>query len=75
MGPHGVRVNALSPGLVEHEGTIVPQERYDRMASERAMQRQMEPEDLVGPLLFLCSDDARMVTGHSLVVDGGQIFR
>ncbi len=75
MGPHGVRVNTLSPGLVEHEGTIVPQERYDRMASERALQRQMEPEDLVGPLLFLCSDDARMVTGHSLVVDGGQIFR
>ena len=75
MGPFGIRVNALTPGLVEHEGTIVPQERYDRQASERALRREMTPEDLVGPLIFLCSDDARMVTGHSLVVDGGQIFR
>ena len=75
MGPFGIRVNALTPGLVEHEGTIVPQERYDRQASERALRKEMTPEDLVGPLIFLCSDDARMVTGHSLVVDGGQIFR
>jgi len=75
MGPFGIRVNALTPGLVEHEGTIVPEERYRKQARERALQREMTPEDLVGPLVFLCSDDARMVTGHSLVVDGGQIFR
>jgi NAD(P)-dependent dehydrogenase (short-subunit alcohol dehydrogenase family) len=75
MGPFGIRVNSLSPGLVEHEGTIVPEERYKRQAEERAMHRAMTPEDLVGPLVFLCSEDAAMVTGHSLVVDGGQIFR
>lgn len=75
MGPFGVRVNALSPGLVEHEGTIVSKERYERQAHERALHREMTPEDLIGPLVFLCSDDAGMVTGHSLVVDGGQIFR
>jgi NAD(P)-dependent dehydrogenase (short-subunit alcohol dehydrogenase family) len=75
LGPSGIRVNALSPGLVEHEGTIVPKERYERQAKERALQREMTPEDLVGPLVFLCSEDAAMVTGHSLVVDGGQIFR
>ena len=34
----------------------------------------MLPEDLVGPLVFLCSDDAGMITGHTLIVDGGQIF-
>jgi len=75
MGPSGIRVNSLTPGLVEHEGTIVPQERYERQVKERALHREMTPEDLIGPLVFLCSDDARMVTGHSLVVDGGQIFR
>lgn len=75
LGPSGIRVNVLSPGLVEHEGTIVPKERYERQAKERAIQREMTPEDLVGPLVFLCSEDAAMVTGHSLVVDGGQIFR
>ncbi|OGO52186.1 MAG: hypothetical protein A2148_02890 [Chloroflexi bacterium RBG_16_68_14] len=75
MGPHGIRVNCLSPGLV-HTGTakLVPEERYQRIAQERALRREMLPEDLVGPLVFLCSEDARMVTGHTLVVDGGQIF-
>jgi NAD(P)-dependent dehydrogenase (short-subunit alcohol dehydrogenase family) len=34
----------------------------------------MKPEDLIGPLVFLCSDEAHMITGHTLVVDGGQIF-
>ncbi len=75
MGPYGVRVNCLSPGLV-HTGTakLVSEERYERTARERALKKELHPEDLVGPLVFLCSDDARMVTGHTLVVDGGQIF-
>ncbi|MEX0786347.1 MAG: SDR family NAD(P)-dependent oxidoreductase, partial [Dehalococcoidia bacterium] len=46
MGPFGIRVNALSPGLVRHTGTIVPDERYDRMAQERALRRDLAPEDL-----------------------------
>jgi len=74
-GPHGVRVNCLSPGLVRTgRAENVPEERYQRTAQERALRREMTPEDLIGPLVFLCSDDARMVTGHTLVVDGGQIF-
>jgi len=75
MGPFGVRVNCLSPGLVRTgRAENVPEERYQRTAQERALRREMTPEDLIGPLVFLCSDDARMVTGHTLVVDGGQIF-
>ena len=75
LGPHGIRVNALAPGLVRTgRAHLVPEERYQRVASERALRREMTPEDLVGPLVFLCSDDASMVTGHVLVVDGGQIF-
>lgn len=75
MGPFGIRVNALAPGLVRTgRAPLVPEERYDRTAQERALRRELLPEDLVGPLVFLCSDDARMVTGHVLVVDGGQIF-
>ena len=75
MGPFGIRVNALCPGLVRHEGTVVPAERYDRMAQERALRRDMLAEDLIGPLVFLCSEESSMVTGHCLVVDGGQIFQ
>jgi 3-oxoacyl-[acyl-carrier protein] reductase len=75
LGPHGIRVNALAPGLVRTgRAHLVPEERYQRTASERALRREMTPDDLIGPLVFLCSDDARMVTGHVLVVDGGQIF-
>lgn len=74
-GPFGVRVNCLSPGLVRTgRAGLVSEERYQRTAEERALKREMTPEDLIGPLVFLCSDEARMVTGHTLVVDGGQIF-
>ena len=75
LGPSGIRVNSLCPGLVRTgRAPLVPDERYERMAKERAMRRDLLPEDLVGPLVFLCSDEASMVTGHALVVDGGQIF-
>ncbi len=75
VGPHGIRVNALAPGLVRTgRAQLVPEERYQRTAAERALRRDLLPEDLVGPLVFLCSDDGQMVTGHTLVVDGGQIF-
>jgi NAD(P)-dependent dehydrogenase (short-subunit alcohol dehydrogenase family) len=75
LGPHGIRVNALAPGLVRTgRAHLVPEERYQKTAQERALRREMTPDDLIGPLVFLCSDDARMVTGHVLVVDGGQIF-
>jgi NAD(P)-dependent dehydrogenase (short-subunit alcohol dehydrogenase family) len=74
-GPFGVRVNALAPGLVRTgRAQFVSEERYEKTAQDRALRREMTPEDLVGPLVFLCSDDAAMVTGHVLVVDGGQIF-
>ena len=72
VGPDGIRVNALAPGLVRTgRAQLVPEERYERTAQERALRKELLPEDLVGPLVFLCSDDARMVTGHVLVVDGG----
>jgi 3-oxoacyl-[acyl-carrier protein] reductase len=75
LGPSGIRVNCLSPGLVRTgRAGLVPEERYQRTAQERALRREMKPEDLIGPLVFLCSDEAHMITGHTLVVDGGQIF-
>jgi NAD(P)-dependent dehydrogenase (short-subunit alcohol dehydrogenase family) len=68
FGPHGVRVNALSPGGVRGE----QDEEFRSKYCERVpLGRMAEPDDLRGPLLFLASDDSRYVTGHELRVDGG----
>ncbi|MEJ7891580.1 MAG: SDR family oxidoreductase [Solirubrobacteraceae bacterium] len=67
-GPHGVRVNALSPGGVL--GGQDP-EFLAKYISRTSMKRMAEPDDLAGPLVFLASDAARYVTGQELLVDGG----
>lgn len=74
FGPYGIRVNCIAPGLVRTGRASVPEERYIQTAQDRALEGELLPDDLVPPLVFLCSEDARMVTGHTLVVDGGQIF-
>jgi len=67
-GPRGVRVNALSPGGVRGD----QDEEFVRKYCARVpMGRMAEPEDLVGPLLFLATDASRYLTGHELRVDGG----
>jgi NAD(P)-dependent dehydrogenase (short-subunit alcohol dehydrogenase family) len=67
-GPHGVRVNVLSPGGVRGGQDT----EFVRKYSERVpLGRMAEAGDLVGPLLFLASDASAYVTGHELRVDGG----
>jgi NAD(P)-dependent dehydrogenase (short-subunit alcohol dehydrogenase family) len=67
-GPHGVRVNALSPGGVL--GGQDPEFRR-KFTARTPLRRLAEQQDLVGPLLFLASDASRYLTGHELRVDGG----
>ena len=67
-GPHGVRVNALSPG-----GVLGDQDPdFRRKFTDRVpLGRMAEPADLVGPMLFLASDASAYVTGTELRIDGG----
>jgi NAD(P)-dependent dehydrogenase (short-subunit alcohol dehydrogenase family) len=67
-GPSGVRVNALSPGGVR--GGQDP-EFVAKFCARTALGRMAELDDLAGPLLFLCTDASRYVTGTELRVDGG----
>lgn len=74
LGPHGIRVNAVAPGWVITErqrelwvtdGTLATH------VSRQCLKEVMQPEDMVGPCLFLASDAARMLTAQTLIVDGG----
>jgi NAD(P)-dependent dehydrogenase (short-subunit alcohol dehydrogenase family) len=67
-GPHGVRVNALSPGGVR---AAQDPEFLNKYCARVPLGRMAEPGDLGGPLVFLASDASRYVTGHELRVDGG----
>jgi NAD(P)-dependent dehydrogenase (short-subunit alcohol dehydrogenase family) len=74
LGPSGVRVNALSPGVVETDMAYVGRDfaaMRDQVAAGIPLRRVGQPEDMTGPALFLACDDSAWMTGHSLVVDGG----
>jgi NAD(P)-dependent dehydrogenase (short-subunit alcohol dehydrogenase family) len=70
----GVRVNALAPGLIETamtEPTRADPKKLEAFLNHVPMKRAGQPEELVGPVVFLCSDAASYVTGAILAVDGG----
>ena len=71
---HGVRVNTVCPTFVRTpmtESTFADPERVAWIESKIELGRVAEVEDMMGPVLFLASDASAMVTGSSLVVDGG----
>lgn len=72
VGPMGIRVNNVSPSVVRTpmtsaygEDSLLP------IANHAALRRLAEPEDIGDVAVWLCSDDARFVTGQSILVDGG----
>lgn len=72
--PYGIIVNAIGPGFFRTELTapvFADPERAARNAAQTCIGRNGEPEDLDGPLLFLCSEASAYVTGQVLMVDGG----
>ena len=70
----GIRVNAVSAGVVETEALeyFPNRDQMLRAARERTPAgRMVEPEDVAAAVAFLCSPDADMVRGQTLIVDGG----
>jgi NAD(P)-dependent dehydrogenase (short-subunit alcohol dehydrogenase family) len=82
LAPDGITVNAIAPGLTRSPGTITRKprpafksmdEEFVAVAQMQAIKRPEVPEDLVGAVSFLTSDDAAFMTGQTLHVDGGRV--
>jgi 3-oxoacyl-[acyl-carrier protein] reductase len=75
LGPRGIRVNAVSPGLIGREGIEEAwPEGVERWFQAAPLGRMGTPEDVADACLFLASDGARWITGANLVVDGGGVI-
>jgi NAD(P)-dependent dehydrogenase (short-subunit alcohol dehydrogenase family) len=78
LAPHHIRVNAVCPGFVYSGMTAGLAENaaiMDAMRKDYLVPQLGEPGDVAGAVLFLLSDEARFVTGSSLMVDGGHTVR
>src|SRR5262249_20621098 len=75
LGPDGITVNAVAPGLTLVEATeYVPAERHRLYLEGRAINRAQLPEDVCGAVVYLLSDAAGFVTGQLLAVNGGFVM-
>jgi NAD(P)-dependent dehydrogenase (short-subunit alcohol dehydrogenase family) len=76
LAPHGVRVNAIAPGPTLTgltRASYADPERRRATVAQIPLGRLGEPEDIVGAILFLASDESRWVTGSTVTVDGGYL--
>lgn len=74
LGPHGITVNCIAPGLTRTPNTerdFPDGQAFEQFAQMQAIKRPGMPIDLVGAMSFLTSDDAAFMTGQTLIVDGG----
>jgi NAD(P)-dependent dehydrogenase (short-subunit alcohol dehydrogenase family) len=73
LGPDGIRVNAIAPGFIETAGSrgLLLGGTYD--ASSTPLRRVGQPDDLLGVLAFLVSDESAFMTGQTLLVNGGRL--
>ena len=73
LGPRGIRVNAVAPGVVETDMSNFAKtdEGRDFTLGIQALKRVAQPDDIAGAIAFLASDEARWITGDTIHVDGG----
>jgi len=77
LGPDGITVNAIQPGLTETEveREASRKDLAKKVIAGQSIPRQEVPDDLVGAVLFFASEEARFITGQTLAVSGGLGFR
>lgn len=75
LGPEGITVNTLSPDLIPNPELRPTDENSDKfVVAGRALKRTQVADDMVGTMLYFCSDSSDFVTGQSLLVNGGAYF-
>lgn len=77
LGRDGITVNAVAPGLTDTPAARrdVPESEFEAVVSRQALARPLHPNDVADTVAFLCTDGAQAITGQTLCVDGGLIFR
>lgn len=72
LGPRGITVNAVAPAVTRTDMTAaIPAEKRALLAASTPLRRLGEPDDIAAAIAFLASDDARWITGRTLLADGG----
>jgi 3-oxoacyl-[acyl-carrier protein] reductase len=71
VGRRGITVNAVLPGLTDTDGLILPKEMIEQMVQQTPLGRLGQPADLADAIVFLCSGQARWITGQSIRAAGG----
>ncbi len=78
LGDFGITVNTVAPGAVLSEDNrdmrAAAQRGVERAVEPRCLKRVQVPEDLLGPIVFLCSNDSDFMTGQTMIVDGGTVM-
>ena len=79
LGRHNIRVNAVAPNVVDTDATAeVFGDKRDKIIdvtlSQQSIRKPLETEDIVGAVLFLSSDQSKVTTGQTIMVDGGTVF-
>jgi 3-oxoacyl-[acyl-carrier protein] reductase len=75
LGPMGIRVNTVAPGLTETDATSwLPPERFKAAAENTPLKRVGQPEDIAGAVLLVISDEAGWLTGNYLSASGGTLM-
>lgn len=72
LGPKGITINAVAPGVVETDMTTkIIAERGEQIRATTPLGRIGQPDDIAGIVAFLVSDDSRWITGRTILADGG----
>ncbi|MCJ7792123.1 MAG: SDR family oxidoreductase [Dehalococcoidia bacterium] len=76
LGPHGINVNAVAPGYTATEASVGQEgseKLFEMVVAAQLIKRREEPEDVVGAVVFLASPESDLITGQTIMVNGGHL--